>query len=165
LFDEVGEMVADWEKALFGEVGETAFHWGMVVNLFLVGFIVFGIVKGFQYLWKEFHKDVSRDVKKNNNRIDIRESCTIEKAQKEGKSRFSVRNNHEKIRKIYRKQVLKNKIAIIGDLHAEALQYLTAKECCDKFAAEQLKKMYEKARYSAEKITSDDVGVAKSAGR
>ncbi len=151
------------DPALFWEVLEKIAKIGVV--LFIVGLVVFGIVKGFQYLWKEFYKDSSNDEKKTSSSIDIRETCTIEKTKKEGSNWFSFLNNREKIRKIYRKQVLKNKTAIIGDLDAEDLKYMTAKECCDKFAAEQLKKMYEKARYSAEEIVSSDVREAKSGGR
>ncbi len=135
------------------------------VPLFLMGLTLFGIVKGVQYLWKRFHKTSKEDEKKINSEIDIRETCTIEKTKKEGNNWFSFFNNREKIRKIYRKQVLKNKTAIVGTLSAEDLEYMTAKECCDKFAAEQLKEMYEKARYSAEEITSYDVRAAKSGGR
>jgi len=130
--------------------------------LLIIGLIVFGIGKGFQHLWKGFHKDSLQDGKEINSGIDIRETCTIEKTKKEGSNWFSFLNNREKIRKIYRKQVLKNKTVIIGDLVVENLGYMTAKECCDKFAAEQLQKTYEKARYSVEEIASDDVRAAKS---
>lgn len=160
------------DMGMLGEVGEPALIWVILEKivmiagaLFMVGLVIFGMVKGFQYLWKGFHKTEDKDEKKISSGIDIRESCTIEKNKKEGNNWFSFLNNREKIRKIYRKQVLKNKTAIIGDLDAEDLEYMTAKECCDKFAAEQLKKMYEKARYSEAEITSDDVRAAKSVSR
>lgn len=135
------------------------------VALFLIGLLVFGIVKGFQKLWKEFYKDSSFNEKKMASGVDIRETCTVEKNKKAASNWFFLLDNHEKIRKIYHKQVLKHRTAIIGDLDAESLEYMTAKECCDKFTAEQLKKIYEKARYSGEKITPDDVRAAKSGGR
>ena len=157
------------DMGMLGEAGEPALIWVILEKLvmiagalFMVGLIVFGIVKGFQYLWKGFHKDAAKDEKKITTGIDIREACTIEKTKKEGNNWFSFLNNREKIRKIYRKQVLKNKTAIIGDLNTEDLGYMTAKECCDRFSAEQLKKMYEKARYSEAEITSEDVRAAKS---
>jgi len=154
------DMIEVGEEALSGmSLEKTAI---ICLALFVVGLTVFGIGKGFRYLWKEFHRDTLKDAKKDNNGIDIREDCTIEKTKKEGNNWFSFLNNREKIRKIYRKQVLNNKTAIIGDLEAEDLEYMTAKECCDKIAAEQLKKRYEKARYSVEEITSDDVKAAKS---
>jgi len=94
---------------------------------------------GIRHLWKEFYKASEKEEKAYSG-IDIRETCTIEKTKKEGSNWFSFLNNREKIRKIYRKQVLKNKTVIIGDLVVENLGYMTAKECCDKFAAEQLQK-------------------------
>lgn len=144
------------EQALFLEILEKTIFISAIVIVAVL--LVFGL----RYLWKEFHKRTVKEEKKLSGGIDIRETCTIEKKKREGNNWFSFLNNSEKIRKIYRKQVSKNKTAIIGDLQAEALEYLTAKECCDKFAAEQLKKMYEKTRYSREEITSDDVRAAKS---
>ncbi len=156
------------EMGILTEAGEPALFWVILekvamigVHLFIVGVVVFSIVKGFQYLWKGFYKTSEKEEKKIFGSIDVRESCTIEKTKKEGSNWFLFLNNGEKIRKIYRKQVLKHKTAIIGDLRTDDLEYMTAKECCDKFAAEHLKKMYEKARYSAEEITSDDVRAAK----
>jgi len=153
----------DSGPVLFWVVLEKIARVGVV--LFLIGLVVFGIVKGARSIWKGFHKSYVKDEKKINSGMDIRETCTIEKTQKVRNNLFSFLNNREKIRKIYRKQVLKHRTAIIGDLNAEDLEYMTAKECCDKFAAEQLKEMYEKARYSAEEIVSDDVRAAKSSGR
>lgn len=128
--------------------------------LIIVGLAIFGIVKGIKYLWKGFRK--TSVISEENNGIDIRETCTIEKNKKEGSNWFSFLDNREKIRKLYRKRVLKHKTVIIGNMVTEGLGYMTAKECCDKFAAEKLQKKYEKARYSAEEITSDDVREVKS---
>lgn len=131
--------------------------------LILAALAVFGIVKGIRYLWKGFRKTPESEGIKDG--IDIRETCTIEKTKKEESNWFAFLNNREKIRKLYRKRVLKNKVAIIGDMAIKNLEYMTAKECCDIFSAAQLKKGYEKARYSAEEITSDDVRTAKKSGR
>lgn len=156
------------DMGMLTEAGEPALFWIILeeialfcASLLIGGVVLLGIVKGFQYLWNGFHKNSGKDVKKINSGTDIREACTIEKNKKKESNWFLFLNNGEKIRKIYRKQVLKNKTAIIGDLDAEDLEYMTAKECCDKFAAGQLKKIYEKARYSAEEIASDDVRTAK----
>ena len=87
---------------------------------------------------------------------DVREYCAVDSNKKENNTRLFL-NNREKIRRIFRKRILKNKTEIIGDRNPKVLEYLTAKECCDKLSAENLKTIYEKARYSAEDITMDDV--------
>ena len=58
---------------------------------------------------------------------------------------------------MYRKRVLKSKALIVGTSGNKELEYLTAKECCDKISADSLKEIYEKARYSNASITADDV--------
>ena len=89
--------------------------------------------------------------------IDIRETCVIEKNKKEAADWFAFLKPREKVRKIYRKQVLKHKKDIIGENSSENLAYMTAEECCDKLSLEDLKLIYEKARYSAEEISAEDV--------
>ena len=98
-------------------------------------------------------------------RKDIRESCAIESTKKESTSRFGFLNNRQKIRKIYRTQIIKNKNNIIGDHNPEILERMTAKECCDILSADRLQLIYEKARYSNAEITSADVKAVKTAGR
>jgi len=160
---DLGMLRKETGATLFWEVLEKPIT--IIVALFVAKFVLTYIVRGIKYYWKVIHKAPEKDVKKINSGIDIRETCAIDKTAKEGKNWFLFLNNREKIRKIYRKRVSKNKAAIIGDLQAEALEYMTAKECCDKFGAGQLEKMYEKARYSEEELTSDDVRAAKSGSR
>lgn len=167
--EKAPEKLTPQEEEMLGEAVDPGLIWDMLeksakiaVTLFLVAAVLFGLVKGFQYLWKEFYKNSSKEEKVGNSSIDIRETCKIEKTKKEGNNRFGFLDNQGKIRKIYRKQVLKHKAAIIGDLETEYLEYMTAEECCEKITAEQLKNMYEKARYSGETITSDDVKATKS---
>lgn len=92
---------------------------------------------------------------------DIRESCRSEKEKKEKRSFLGFLNNEQKIRTMYKKRMLREKEAIIGEKVQQELSYLTAKECCEKIGAPSLKEAYEKVRYSSEKVTSDDVRRAK----
>jgi hypothetical protein len=170
IYEQIQQAAPD--MGMLGDPGEPALIWKILEKILMyggvlaiIGLIFYGIAMAFKNIWKQFHKNVEKDEKAIHTGIDVRESCAIEKVQKEGNSWFSFLNNREKVRKAYRKQVLKNKSTIIGNLNTEDLEYMTAKECCDKFSAEQLKKAYEKARYSAEEITSDDVKMAKSAVR
>ena len=39
---------------------------------------------------------------------------------------------------------------------------MTAKECCDRLSEQDLKRIYEKTRYSTEDISAEDVRLARS---
>ena len=122
----------------------------------IIAAIIVGLVKGYQFLRKNFRK-IEKKHQEVQNGLDIRESCEIERGSGERSRWFSFLNNTEKIRKMYRKRVLKSKALIVGTSGNKELEYLTAKECCDKISADSLKEIYEKARYSNENITADDV--------
>ncbi len=128
------------------------------------------VVKGIRYLWNHFHAPDKKEVRRLGAGIDIRETCVIEKTQKEAVNRFFFLSNRQKIRKIYRKQIFKNKNNIIADQDLEVLERMTAKECCEKILPEKdlaqlLQKIYEKARYSQEDVTAEDVRLVKSLGK
>ena len=93
---------------------------------------------------------------------DIRESCDAEVSKKEKHSFLDFLSHEQRIRTIYKKKVLREKARILGEAGPEGLAYLTAKECCDKIEAVDLKQAYEKVRYSSEKVTSEDVKRAKA---
>ena len=92
---------------------------------------------------------------------DVREYCGVEKNSIRKKNTFLFRNNREKVRRIYQKRILKRKKELIGEQEESKLKYLTAKQCCDKLSEQQLKLVYEKARYSEEAISSDEVRLVK----
>ena len=92
---------------------------------------------------------------------DIRESCSGSDLKKEKKSFLSFLSNEQRIRTLYKKRMLQEKARIVGEAGAEGLAYLTAKECCEKIEAAELKQVYEKVRYSGEKVTGEDVRRAK----
>lgn len=141
----------------------------LVIKVFIVCLIalaIYGLVRAFMKMWKDYaEKQISEEMMTAQN--EVRESLAAEKMTREGKSRnlFGFMDNKEKVRKFYKKRVAKDKTALIGELEKENLQYLTAKECCDKLAADKLKQIYEKVRYSEEEITADDVRLAKSDGK
>lgn len=125
--------------------------------------LILAIKKGYLFLRNNFRERNHAKMKEITGNQDIRESCEIENGTGEQRRWFSFLNNTEKVRKMYRKRIAKNKEYIIGDRNEEELAYLTAKECCDKIHAERLKDIYEKARYSNEVITADDVKIIKAA--
>jgi len=149
---------------MFAEEGKTALIWIILekilmaaIGVLMIGLVVLGIVMGFRYLWKYFHAGSKKEDEVLQSGIDIRETCIIEKKQKEASDWLSFLKPREKVRKIYRKQILKHKKEIIGENSPENLEYMTAEECCEKISSEDLKLIYEKARYSSEEITSEDV--------
>ena len=56
-------------------------------------------------------------------------------------------------------ETIKGYVNGLGDEYSE---YMTAKECCDRLAEQNLKQMYEKARYSIEDISAEDVRYARN---
>ena len=128
------------------------------VTILIIAVILYGIVKLFRFLWKNFYSQTQSGEAKILSNMDVRETCVIEKEVRALDMRvFGFKNNREKVRKLYKKEILKNKNTIIGDLETENLKNLTAKECCDKISAQKLQQIYEKARYSEDVITSEDL--------
>lgn len=129
----------------------------------IIAVIILGIIKGYQFLRHNFRTVSKNKLKEITGNQDIRESCEVEKRTGEERGWFSFLNNAEKVRKMYRKRILKNKLVIAGNVSDEELGFFTAKECCDKISADCLKAMYEKARYSNESVTAEDVRAVKNA--
>ena len=127
----------------------------IVIGFILFLYYVYYVIKG----WERAENDNGKKGRLPENE-DVREYCGIEKKTQRKSGSFIFRNNREKIRKLYQKNVMKHKKELVGE-QGQQLQYLTAKECCDKLSKQQLKMVYEKARYSEELITAEDVKSAK----
>ena len=152
------------------EPGEAHIIWIILEKLLMaamaVGFvllIVYAAVKGYQFLWKNFHKERKSGSKYDEDVPDVREKCGIEKSSKGQFKLFTFSDNREKVRKVFRKHILKSKNSIIGNSNINKLECLTAKECCDKISADTLQLVYEKARYSRDMITAEEVKQVKAA--
>ena len=126
-----------------------------------IGFILF--LYYVYYVIKGLERAENDNGKKGNlpENDDVREYCGIEKKNQRKAGSFLFRSNREKVRKLYQKSVIKHKKELIGEQEQKRLKYLTAKECCDKLSKQQLKLVYEKARYSEEDISAEDVRLAK----
>lgn len=153
----------------FLEGGETHPFWiilekiaTMLLFLAIVLLFIWAVVKGYQFLWNNFHKVHKRKFTEGQNSQDIRENCSMDITDSKTSSRFFAWNYAGKIRKLYRKYILKNKGVIVGEKNDGALSYLTARECCDKISADSLKIVYEKARYSNENVSAEDVKRARN---
>ena len=128
----------------------------LMIGFILFVYYVYYVIKGLETA--ETRKKTGKKLLEND---DVREYCGIEKQVQKKKNSYIFFNNREKIRRLYHKRVLKRKKEIIGEQSQQQLKYLTAKQCCDKLSEQQLKLAYEKARYSDEVITSEDVRMAK----
>lgn len=87
---------------------------------------------------------------------DVHEKCSIEKRESDGKKAglFQRFTPLERIRRLYKKQVLSGKIE---DKDRKSLNYMTARECSDKLSLPDMADIYERARYSGSEVTAEDV--------
>jgi len=151
----------DYSEAWYKFLEFLEFLYKLIAFVAMVAIMVGIVVSIFRFIMEHFHKMQKEGTKEILSNQDIREKCGVESYRKEKRSLFGFLNNTQKIRNLYRKRILQGKNSIIGDGHQQSLEYLTAKECCDKIEAANLKEMYEKARYSSKEITTEDVRMAR----
>ena len=153
---------------LAGEmISEDPHYFLRTLVFFLIVFAIASGVVFFAHLVYYLIKDIDffkKRIKRNDileDNEDVREYCGVEKKSTKTVPVFWFRNNREKIRRLYQKKIGKRKKELIGEQEEALLRYLTAKECCDKLSEQQLRTVYEKARYSEEVISAEDVRLAK----
>jgi hypothetical protein len=151
--------------------------WEIIDKLLIAAVIVGSVVllvkvtrRIVKFLRNGFYRSRATSVVELEGAVDIRESCDIEREEKTASAWFAFLNPREKIRRIFKKQVWKNKEKIVGMRSYDMLEYLTAKECTEKISEEQaapgeLTKLYEQARYGKEDVGNDEVKRAKAAAR
>ena len=126
-----------------------------VVGCILFMILVYHIVKN-HLIPKKVIKDSS--ILKTDD--DVREYCGIERNSQRAKQSFTIFDPRKRIRKIFYKRVIKKKRLLIGERDEKLLRLMTAKECCETLEAQHLKTVYEKARYSSDDVTVEDVRLA-----
>lgn len=133
-----------------------------IMIIFAIIGIVFLIRLVYRF-WKEhYHKRRAKKPAEILSNQDLREKCDIDTMRSSESRIFSFMDNRSKIRKIYKKRMIKGQTELIGDRNVKELEYMTAKECCEKLSEDNLKQVYEKAKYSPEEITAADVKMAKT---
>ena len=125
--------------------------------IFLVWLIYTGLRKFFRYLRTSFYSSKHNKTELTFNGGDVREECEIIQTENYLKKLFTPRNHRDAARKVYKKFILKNKNALIGDLEKDRLAPLTVGECCTILDRKEVQDLYEKVRYSDEKISAADV--------
>lgn len=127
-----------------------------VVFLILTA-VVLGILFLIHYLLVRFRNKAQTDELVLEEVSDVREKFQEEKPDRRKKSSFDFLKPRERIRRIFKKRVLNGKNEIMKKRKGRFLQYLTARECTDSLEQELLGNLYEKARYSEEECTIQDV--------
>lgn len=88
---------------------------------------------------------------------DVREKCDKEEIFKVRRRVFLFLSPRERIRRIFQKRVLAGKDRILGARKGSRLELFTAYECAGRLDQEILGVLYDKARYSQEECTMEDV--------
>lgn len=162
--EAVQQQTQENMQEMFDGTAETSVFWVILEKVVMVamgvGLVVLLIYLGWKlitFLIERFGQNVGARTVDLDNGVDVREKCEIEKRKERRKKLPIFRNPTERIRKIYQKQVLAGKKQLIGELSEKHLEYMTAKECGDGLNQKILTEIYEKARYSPEECTMEDV--------
>ncbi len=176
---EVAEMATeeaqDTSNGLYGlEGGESWWLWEVLEKIVMVllaaGMIalaVYGVYRLAKFLYERFSDVKLPEGKDQELRTDYREKCGVEKSERSARACvFGMLSAGERIRRIYKKEVWNGRHILVteGDA-AERLNSMTARECGQGLSKQELSSVYEKARYSGESCTSEDVKKARAAAR
>ncbi len=145
------------------EPTEPSMFW-KVLEMILVFFVsvamlaatIMGLIFVTRILMGKFRQVGKRREKEVQDMEDVREKCQIDWSlhRKPLLERLTPR---ERIRRIFRKQVLIGKHVILQGRKSARLEVLTARECTDRLDQDLLGTLYEKARYSEEECTLEDI--------
>lgn len=139
----------------------------VVLILFACG-CVFALIAGLKRLVRYLREHFGKNAAGGNiitgpeDVFDVREKCSIEKSSPGSKSLSLFRRFTpvERVRRLYKKKVLSGK-TVIKD--RGVLKVMTARECGEVLSLPDMATIYEQARYSDRKITSEDVRCMKLA--
>ncbi len=151
--------------------GESSGFWNVFQTVIIIVFAIvatFLIVKLLMWLYRILRENFDPNYKKKElngdelDGVDIREKIKIGKEDEEKRERglFGILSNNEKIRRLYKKRLLREAATLV-DGKEEKLGFFTARESEAKLNVEGLAMIYEKARYSGENVSSDDVRAMK----
>lgn len=136
----------------------------MVMAVFWLALLivtVLGLKRLFYYLRERFSQKQKLQIQLIENRNEIRERCNIEKKKKENMSASLFLSKELRIRRIYRKRIWSQRKQLVKQSNWQQLQRQTARECGEKLGELALSEVYEKARYSNELCTVEDLRIAK----
>ena len=150
------------------EEAEPALIWVILEKLVMIAMavafaalIIWAVYSLIKFLHDRFRSRIVTHEEELENTTDIREKCEIERRRSKKHSFFGFLSTKERIRRIYKKEVWTGRWQLEKDGSPDVLGRLTAKECGDVLARNRLAQVYEKARYSQEECTSEDIRRAK----
>jgi len=151
------------------EPEEPFWLWELLDKIFMAAFFCFllvmavwGLIRLIRFLQERFGRKLKKPEAGLAGLGDIREKCEIIRKKSERKAFFSFLTPRERVRRIYKKRVLEDKELLIGEDDCRRLNTFTAGECGRLLGAGRMTGIYEKARYSEEKCTAEDVREAKT---
>lgn len=132
-----------------------------LVAIGLVWLIGYGLYLFFKMLWEGFHENKTKKVDFYFSEGDVREQIEIIQNKRLLRNIFAPKNSRDAARKVYKKYIIKHKELLVGPSDQSHLAPLTAGECCEKLDNPEAQAIYEKVRYSDQKISSADVKALK----
>lgn len=152
--------VEDAEPSLFWVIMEKVLMVAMAIAL--VALCIFVIYKLITFLRDKFNLSLKKEAAQIEDEVnDVREKCEVERKAKEKRAPFEFLSTRERIRRLYRKEVWAQRMQLVTDGSPSFLKLLTAKECGQKMERAPLAQSYDKARYSDQECTAEDVRKAK----
>lgn len=164
------DMVPDQNPFADLETAEPSMFWIILQRIFVTIFtvlVIVALVMALRYLVliliarfrrrPEVHEEEEEDV------VDVREKCKVVRPKRKIPP-FLFLQPRERIRRIFQKRVRAGRERILGKRHRSRLEYLTSGECADGLDQKLLAVIYDKARYSEEECTMEDVAALKDEG-
>lgn len=146
------------------EMGDPLWLWVLLERILLTvlavaaaAAFVLALARLVRFLLSRMRENISLEQSRLDSVGDVRERCGIEREHTRHRAFFSFPTPAERIRRLYKKRILAEKQAILQDGETKRLETLTARECGLRIDADVLVQLYEKARYSAEECTKEDV--------
>ncbi len=157
------KTVATLPRMVFGKQEEGEFAWltdimNYAVTLAVIialCYFAFVIIRKIIYFLS--HKDKKMVVEDLEGVEDVHERISLKEKGSSLRDFFNTFTPEEKIRRIYKKTVTENRTQISGMTTTQELGYYTARECAVKLENRPFDAIYEKARYSTEECTPEDV--------
>ena len=158
------------------EEGKSSIIWEVLERIVMIAgaialvvLVVWVSYRLFCYLKEKFSIRANVDQRTMEAVVDVRESCAIEKTKKEKRPLWEILTNAGRIRRIYKKEVLKSLPSpnaggrlLDRKITRGGIQAMTPSEWGQATDKEALAAVYEKVRYSNEECTAEDVRIARS---
>ncbi len=130
-------------------------------GLAFVALCIFLLYLLLRHIYRIFCKRMDREKKENGYSGEIRERCEAEPEKKQKSASFGVLSVRARIRRLYKKEVWDGRWRLKAGSEPEKLKRMTARECAEMLERSALASVYEKARYSDEDCTAEDLRRAK----